>query len=118
MKQLAKKDIADLPHLELLTPNEVDSLLFKRPIFNKDLTLALTTAQNLGVTPSMPRVGSFSGDSGKNGLNLNLNMHFGKSSKHKHENVEQTKLYTLEKALRKDLDAFCKVTSTLFEMSN
>ena len=116
LKQIGKKNLADLHHIELLSANEVDSLMFKRPLFDKDLTLSVMVPQMLsGSQPMVARAGSFSGaesktGAGGGGLNLNLNLNFGKSSKHnKHENVQHMKLFALEKALRRDLDAFAKV---------
>lgn len=111
IKQQGKKDTLDLHHIELISANEADSLMFKRPLFDKDLALAFSVPQNLlGAQANIPRPGSFDGKGNGGGLNLSIN--FGKSHKHKHENVEQTKLFNLEKALRRDLDAFCKVCHT------
>lgn len=116
IRQQGKKDTLDLHHIELISASEADALMFKRPLFDKDLALALLVPQNLmgGQQHSgMSRTGSFSSEGKINyGGGLNININFGKSSKHKHENVEQTKLFNLEKALRRDLDAFCKVFIT------
>jgi hypothetical protein len=108
LKQQGKKDIENVHHIELINASEVDALIFKRPLFDKDLTLSVMVPQNLlGGGASMPRAGSFNSDTKTNSGGFNLS--FGKSHKHKHENVEQTKLFALEKTLRRDLDAFCKV---------
>ena len=117
LKHLGKKDIADLHHIELLSTNEVDSLLFKRPLFDKDLTLTVMVPQMLSGQPAVARAGSFTSDTkliGTGGGGGGGGGLFGKSHKHKHENMQHMKLFALEKALRRDLDAFSKVPSFTF----
>eukprot|EP00026_Physarum_polycephalum_P000255 Phypoly_transcript_00255.p1 GENE.Phypoly_transcript_00255~~Phypoly_transcript_00255.p1 ORF type:complete len:939 (+),score=189.28 Phypoly_transcript_00255:2752-5568(+) len=107
LKQLGKKDIAGLNHIDLLSTNEVDSLMFKRPLFDKDLTLAVMVPQILSALPVTRTSSIQTRDDNKISSGGGLK-YFGKSHKHKYENMQHMKLFALEKALRRDLDAFTK----------